>query len=57
MYESETRHCKAKVWFDLDYSSVVECNLMECDEHEIPCINGKFEFTMKPHEVKTFRLI
>lgn len=57
MYESETRHCKAKVWFDLDYSSVVECNLMECDEHEIPCINGEFEFTMKPHEVKTFRLI
>lgn len=30
---------------------------MECDEHEIPCINGEFEFTMKPHEVKTFRLI
>ena len=57
MYESETRHCTAKVWFDLDYSSVVECNLMECDEHEIPCINGEFEFTMKPHEVKTFRLI
>lgn len=57
MYESETRHCKAKVWFDLGYSKVIECNLMECDEHEIPCINGEFEFTMKPHEVKTFRLI
>lgn len=57
MYESETRHCTAKAWFELDYSKVIECNLMECDEHEIPCGNGEFEFTMKPHEVKTFRLI
>ncbi len=57
MYESETRHCTVKAWFDLDYSRVIECNLMECDEHEIPCKNGEFEFAMKPHEVKTFRLI
>lgn len=57
LYESETRHCTAKAWFDLDYSKVIECNLMECDEHEIPCKNGEFEFSMKPHEVKTFRLI
>ena len=57
MYESETRHCTAKAWFDLGYSTVIECNLMECDEHEIPCTNGEFEFNMKPHEVKTFRLI
>ena len=57
MYEAETRHCTVSASFDLDYSRVVECNLMECDETEIPCENGTFTFSMKPHEVKTFRLI
>ncbi len=57
MYEAETRHCTVSASFDLDYSKVVECNLMECDEAEIPCENGTFTFSMKPHEVKTFRLV
>ena len=57
MYESETRHCTVKASFELDYSKVIECNLMECDEQEIDCENGEFTFKMKPHEVKTFRLV
>ena len=57
MYESETRHCTVKASFDLEYSKVIECNLMECDEQEIDCENGEFTFKMKPHEVKTFRLV
>lgn len=57
VYEAETRHCKAEVEFDFDYSKVIECNMMECDEHEIPCNGKKFKFSLKPHEVKTFRLI
>lgn len=57
MYEAETRHCGVKCSFDFDYSKVIECNLMECEEKEIP-VNGKeFTFSMKPHEVKTFKLI
>lgn len=57
MYESETRHCTVKASFELEYSKVIECNLMECDEQEIDCENGEFTFKMKPHEVKTFRLV
>ena len=57
MYESETRHCTVKASFALEYSKVIECNLMECDEQEIDCENGEFTFKMKPHEVKTFRLV
>ena len=57
MYESETRHCTVKASFELEYSKVIECNLMECDEQEIDCENGEFSFKMKPHEVKTFRLV
>lgn len=57
VYEAETRHCKASITLDLPYSKVIECNLMEVDEQEIPCDNKKFTFKMKPHEVKTFRLI
>ena len=57
MYESETRHCTVKASFELEHSKVIECNLMECDEQEIDCENGEFTFKMKPHEVKTFRLV
>ncbi len=57
VYEAETRRTDVQMEFDLDYSRVVECNLMECDEREIPVEGKKFSFNMKPHEVKTFRLI
>lgn len=57
MYEAETRHCNVKASFGFDYSKVIECNLMEVDEQEIPCDGKEFAFSMKPHEVKTFRLV
>ena len=57
VYEAETRRTDVEMEFELDYSRVVECNLMEVDENEIPVEGKKFSFTMKPHEVKTFRLI
>ena len=57
MYEAETRRTDVEMEFDLDYSRVIECNLMETDENEIPVDGKKFSFTMKPHEVKTFRLV
>lgn len=57
MYEAETRHSTVTAKFDFTYSKVIETNLMECDEQEIPCENKAFTFRVKPHEVKTFRLI
>ena len=40
----------------LPCSHVVECNLVETDENEVPTENGAFRFTIKPFEIKTFRL-
>lgn len=57
MYEAETRHCTVKAEFGFDYNKVIETNLMEVDEQEIECDGKAFSFQMKPHEVKTFRLI
>ncbi len=57
VYESETKRTKVEMEFEFDYSKVIECNLMECDETEIPVNGKKFSTTLKPHEVKTFRLI
>ncbi len=57
IYEAETRHCTVNAEIDLDYTKVIECNLMETDEHEISCKDKVFTFSMKPHEVKTFRLV
>lgn len=56
LYEAETRHCKVCMQLDLAYSNVIECNMMEEDERELPCQDKRFCFDMKPHEVKTFRL-
>lgn len=57
VYEAETRHSEVKLSIDLDYNKVIECNLMETDEQEVPCNDKEFSFSIKPHEVKTFRLI
>lgn len=57
MYEAETRHSTVTAKFGFDYSRVIECNLMEQNEQELDCINGSFTFKVKPHEVKTFRLV
>ena len=37
--------------------SVIECNLVEEDERKIRTRRGGFTFTIKPYEIKTFRII
>ena len=56
---AETNQSRAMVnlKFAFPIAKVVECNLMEEDETEIPVINDSFSFRLKPYQVKTFRLL
>lgn len=57
VYESETRNTDVVLSLRLPFNRVVECNLMEVEEKEIECSSGAFAFHIKPHEVKTFKLV
>ncbi|HZK39013.1 MAG TPA: glycoside hydrolase family 38 C-terminal domain-containing protein [Clostridia bacterium] len=56
LYEAEQRRGKVKVKYALPFERVTECNLMEENEEEIETADGEFSFTIKPFEVKTFRI-
>ena len=57
VYEAETKRVNATLSTSIPFSKVIECNLMEVEEREIECADGKFSFRIKPNEVKTFKLI
>ncbi len=56
VYEAEGARGTATIHLAFPAASVTECNLMEDDEREIPMENGAFSFTIKPYEIKTFRI-
>jgi alpha-mannosidase len=39
-----------------DNIKVIECNMMEVDGKDIPSDGNSFTFSIKPFEVKTFRV-
>ncbi len=53
--EQKRGECEIKLGFD--FSKVYECNMIEEDIAEIPCEDNGFSFTIKPFQVKTFRVI
>ena len=53
--EQKRGNCSIKLGFD--FSKVYECNMIEEDKEEIPCVDNGFNFSVKPFEVKTFRII
>ncbi len=57
MYEAKQCRGEVTVSGALGFTRVVECNLMEQDETEIPTADGSFSFTIRPFEVRTFRLL
>jgi alpha-mannosidase len=60
MYEYENTQTKVKVSFGMDnkLAAVKECNLMEVDEEtKITCNETEFELTIRPYEIKTYRVI
>ena len=57
LYECENSLTKAKITLeDLKNIIVEECNLIEEFEKNIKSDNNSFEFTIKPYEIKTFRI-
>lgn len=56
VYESQGARCHAQLSFAFDLAEVRECNLMECDEQTISVDKNRFDFYIKPYEIKTFRI-
>ncbi len=56
LYESKKQRGKVTASIGFDVSKIVECNMMEDEENEIPVKDNSFIFTLKPGEVKTFKI-
>ncbi len=54
--EEQKRGTVALNW-SFGFEKVIECNMIEEDKAEIATDGNEFEFTIKPFEVKTFRII
>ena len=55
--ETEQRRTGAYVTLPFAPAKVFETNLMEENEREVPCSSAGFAVTLKPFEVKTFRIV
>lgn len=56
LYESENARTKAALTLGMPFSSAEECNLMEEKEADAAFEGNKIRFTIKPYEIKTFRI-
>lgn len=57
-YEFENSRTKARVSLHKEnVAKIVECNLMEEEEREIPWLGDGFEITINPYEVKTYKVV
>lgn len=56
VYESQGARCRTRIALGFDAKDIVECNLMEVCERDIPTDGDGFAFTIKPYEIKTFRI-
>ena len=58
IHECYNQRTTAKINFFKEIKAVYECDLEERNNlEELKSINGSFEFTIKPYEIKTFRLV
>ncbi len=57
LYEPHGGRGVVTVNCDLPVKKVIECNLVEEDQKPVKSNSGKFEFTIKPYQIRTFRLI
>lgn len=55
-YEYSNQRDIVKVSMSNNIKEVVECNLMEKDLRKIDSIGNRFEFEIKPYEIKTFKV-
>jgi len=56
VYESQGARVKASISLGFAANSVSECNLMEVYERDVELENNLFTFSIKPYEIKTFRI-
>lgn len=56
LYESCGSKTTAAVTSALPFQYAAECNLMEQEERELPVLENGISFTIKPYEIKTFKL-
>ena len=56
VYETSAHSGEVTITLPCDRFSVNECNLMEVNENELTVNENSFSFSIKPFEVKTFRI-
>ena len=56
LYECENARTVTSLHWARPVTSVTECDLQENALENIPFENGEFKFTIKPYEIKTFRI-
>ncbi|MDF2944130.1 MAG: Alpha-mannosidase [Herbinix sp.] len=59
MYECENAFTKAHVTLGAvaNVESIEECNLLEETSNQIPMSNDGFDITIKPYEIKTYKIV
>ena len=57
MYENRNRHTKTKITLPDFITQMYECNLLERNEREIEVNAHVVEVTLKPYEIKTYRIV
>jgi alpha-mannosidase len=56
VYEAYNRRGNVKIELPGKIGRLTECNLIERDDREMPFAGNEFTFTIKPLEIKTFRI-
>ena len=56
LYECENARTTTKLHWNRPIASVTECDLQENALTDVSVEGGTFKFTIKPYEVKTFRI-
>ena len=56
LYECENARTTTKLHWNRPIASVTECDLQENALTDVPVEGGTFKFTIKPYEIKTFRI-
>ena len=56
LYECENARTTTKLHWNRPFASVTECDLQENALTDVPVEGGTFKFTIKPYEIKTFRI-
>ncbi|MEG0271367.1 MAG: glycoside hydrolase family 38 C-terminal domain-containing protein, partial [Clostridia bacterium] len=57
LYETDNALTQAQLQWNGAMSGAKECSLIEEDLSDVPALNNRMAFTIKPYEIKTFRIL